>query len=160
MVQPGQSPQLIGEQPVTVVYEPLRYHVSRHDEQLVLQIENPTANPVNLVGQKSYVVDPAGESRPIRGRSIAPHSYVQMRLPPTRQTMTTYGYGPGYYGPYGPYWYYPYGPYYYPYTYAQSFELVTPYDWKWQQGDVRLQLSYSYQATSFEHQFLFSKQWK
>jgi len=160
LVQPGQYAQTIGEQPITIVYEPLQYRVSRHDDRLVLQIENPTANPVNLVGSRSFIVDPGGESRPIRGRGIAPHSHVVMTLPPQPRTVATYGY-PGYYGPmwYGPYGY-PYGPYYYPYAYSSSYEIITPYDWQWKKGEVRVQLSYSYQATTFEHQFVFSKQEK
>lgn len=158
LVQPGQYAQVVGEQPIRIVYEPLQYQLARHDDRLILQIENPTANPVNLVGSKSYVVEPQGESRPVRGRAIAPHSRVRMSLPPKPPRITTYGFA-GYWGP-GPFWYGPYGYYpgYYPYGYAESYELITPYDWHWKKGDVRLHLSYSYQATTFEQEFVFSKQ--
>src|SRR5258707_1177104 len=81
LVQPPNFAQTIGKQPVTIHYDPLDYRLAGRGDALSMRVVNPTDEPVTLLSAKTYVVDPAGETHPLRGRSIAPHSYVGMSLP-------------------------------------------------------------------------------
>ncbi len=170
LAQPANFAQTIPKQGVTVPYPPVEYHLARQDDYLAVQIVNPTEELVNLVPNKSYVVDPGGGSHPLRGRVIAPHSHTVLVLPPAPLSVYGYGYGP-YYGYYGPYWYpyYRWGPYYpyrfgfyygWPYyaPYSYSYQVVTPDHWEWKVGEVRLRLGYESAGSNFEHDFVFERQ--
>src|SRR5579872_6978088 len=102
IVEPVSLARHIADQPVPVAYEPLEYRFVRYKDRLGMTIMNPTDDRIILLGDRSYVVDPRGESHPIRGRIIAPHSYTAMLLPPKPATVETtypgtYAYGPGWY---------------------------------------------------------------
>src|SRR5215472_13967840 len=106
IVQPSQAANsIIAAQPVAVPYDPLEYHFARLRDRLAMRINNPTENQVVLRADKSFVVDVRGESHPVPGWVVGPHSYARMFLPPRPATAEVFGYygypwvwGPGYYG--------------------------------------------------------------
>ena len=64
-----------------------------------MTIENPTNDPIQLIGDRSTVVDFQGQSHPLQSRAAAPHSFVKVVLPPMRPTYQrtgpTFGIGVG-----------------------------------------------------------------
>lgn len=153
LVEPKGVTQPISEQAAIVSYAPLEYHLSKYHDRLLMEITNPTDEQITLRGERSSVVDPAGESHPLRGQVLAPRSFGRLLLPPQPLTVAYpdyWGWGP-YWGPYSPYW----GPYYGwygppPMSYA---EFRTAYDWTWKKGLIRLRLTYDRKGTTFEHYF-------
>ena len=162
VVQPNTGPPPVTVQPVTIHYEPLEYRLSQDRNRLAMMITNPTGDRIALLGNRSFAVDPQGESHPLRDRVLAPHSYTRMLLPPVPFTYAYpdyYAYGPygpgwGYWGGWwDPYWGPWYGPGYWgspPMTYEQ---ILTQYDWKWKSGQARLRLTYERAGKTFEHDF-------
>jgi hypothetical protein len=154
VIQPQGVAQPIMDQPILVSYAPLEYHLAKQHDRLAMQINNPTDETITLVGERSSVVDPAGESHPLRGRLINPRSFVRMLLPPETMSIPypDYYWGWGsYYGPYYPYW----GPYYGGYgpPPVSYYQVRTPYDWQWKTGPIRLHMTYDRKGTAFEHDF-------
>ena len=168
LVEPANFAQTIGKKTaVTVPDPPLEYRLSRSGDSVNMRVVNPTDDPIALLGTKSYVVDSSGETHPVRERIIGPHSYVGMSLPPPPRIYSSgyyggYGIGYGYYDPYfwhpffGPPSFYAYGPYYYSPQFF-SYRVITPYDWEWGKGPVRLQLEYERARTNFVHNFIFER---
>lgn len=65
--------------------EPLDYHMRSYEGRLVMNIFNTTEEPIELLGDESYVVDPEGESHALsRAAVIAPDAYIKLILPPLR----------------------------------------------------------------------------
>ncbi len=60
------------------------YLMQAYENRLVMQLHNKDSVPAELLGEKSYVVDPAGVSHPLRSITIAPDSYAKLVLPPLR----------------------------------------------------------------------------
>ncbi len=85
--------------PTTVRREPLNYRFTAEESRLVVEIENPTDSAIQLLGDRSSVVDFNGQSHPLQSRSAAPHSFVKVILPPLRpvieRTGPTFGIGVG-----------------------------------------------------------------
>ena len=162
IVEPANLSHLIADQPLTVTYDPLQYGFVRHNDRLSMTIINPTDDRMRLLGDQSFIVDTRGESHPLRGRILAPHSYARMLLPPIPASyQTTYGpsgfIGPGYgFGyPYG--WGGFYDDFYYgPVT--TSYQVHAPYDWRWEAGPIRLRLTYSRAGKNFDHDFVIARQ--
>ena len=159
IVQPPQANNVITDKPVAVHYDPLEYTFARVREGLALRITNPTTNQVVLRTDRSFVIDPRGESHPVPGTIIGAHSYTRMFLPPrpaTAEVVGYYGYpwayGPGFYGYGAPFWHGYYDPFFYgpSVTYLQ---LTTPYDWLWKTGPIQLHLAYEHSSQPFEHNF-------
>lgn len=163
MVQPAASAQVIGKQAITVRYDPLEYRFSRDRDRLAMRIINPTADRIVLRGDRSFVIDPQGESHPLHGRVIGPRSFAAFRLPPEPaggEVIGSYGpgWGPGFYS-YGPYPYYGYGFYggFYGPPIA-TYQVHTPYDWAWRSGPARLRLGYERNGKLFEQDFEFVRE--
>jgi len=165
LTQPPQFAKTITEQPANITFEPLEYHLQKRNERLAIQIVNPTSDRIVLEGNRSYVVDPNGESHPLPAKVIAPHSHAQLFLPPrpniVQSPTVAYGYGwgwgPGPWPPYGPGFYYGYyGPYYS--ATPIEYQIVTPYDWNWHTGPVRVRFSYEQSGKTFEHDFEFDRE--
>ena len=159
IIQPSAPNPIVAKQPVTVHYDPLDYQFSKYHDLLAMNITNSTDEQIVLMGGRSFVVDPKGESHPLRDRIMGPHSFTGVLLPPIPYGYPAYwGWGPQWswwYGPgwYGPYWGGWYGPGYYgppPVAYEQA---VTIFDWEWKTGLVRLHLAYDRKGTTFEHDF-------
>jgi hypothetical protein len=164
IVQPAQAAATVADQAVPASVAPLEYTFSRAGDRLAVQIHNPTEDRVTLVGQKSYVVDPTGQSHLLPGAVIAPRSHIIMYLPPRPQRIearsTGFAMGWGFGGYHGGMW--PYGGGYYDpiYYYGPSittYDIPTPYDWKWGTGLARLSLLFERGEETFEHQFEFNR---
>ena len=50
----------------------------------MMDIFNPTGDAITLLGDQSSVVDPRGQSHPLRTQSIAPAAFIKLILPPMR----------------------------------------------------------------------------
>jgi hypothetical protein len=138
--------------------DPLEYRLRTYENRLVMSVFNPTPDPITLLGDRSYVVDPAGQSHPLRSQTIAPDTFVRLILPPMRPGYYQsspgigIGFGVGYSRFYGGHRYgyrrFGYGGGYYdPYLYEPRY--FTYYDesdstyWTWEgQTPVRLHLVY------------------
>jgi hypothetical protein len=101
LAQPAEHARHIGkgvDQSVTI--EPITYRMRTVDNRLVIRAYNDTDEPIELLGDKSSVVDPSGQSHPLRGQSVAPHSFVKLILPPPRpqyyDPSPNVGFGIGY----------------------------------------------------------------
>ena len=155
LVEPAEFSQIIPRDgrdvpAVTVPREPLEYRFAEVGHRLGVQIDNPTQRPITLLGERSYVVDPAGYSHPMRGATIAPRSRISFSLPPVQwvyrsRPRFSVGVGVGTYRSgsfigtgFGTPLYYPYygDPWYYD-TYVMR---VAPWDWR--EGLVRMRLVY------------------
>jgi hypothetical protein len=158
IVQPPDAPHLVADQPVGIHYDPLDYQLSRDHDRLAMLISNPTEERIALLGFRSYVVDPQGESHPVQGMAIGPHSFGRLSLPPpavlvpyTDYWSWGWGWGWGWHGWYDPYWG-PYGGYVGPppVSYAR---IPTPFDWSWKTGAARFRFAYERNTNFFEHDF-------
>jgi hypothetical protein len=84
---------------VVLQRDPLEYRLITVENRLVMRIYNPTDAPMTLLGDKSCVVDPSGQSHPLETQSMAPQSFLKLILPPMRPTIEhtgpTFGIGVG-----------------------------------------------------------------
>jgi hypothetical protein len=83
----------IAKDEAVVAREPFQYRMKVVDNHLVMLIDNRTDDAFQLLGEQSSVVDPNGQSHPLRPMAIAPHSYGKLIFPPVE---------PRYYYPSGP----------------------------------------------------------
>ena len=101
VVQPADLATHVGRKEATqaiITREPLTYVMRSVEGRLVMHVENRSGNPIELVGERSYVVDPGEQSRPLPSMTIAPDSYVKLVLPPLRpyvRSGPTFGIGLG-----------------------------------------------------------------
>jgi len=83
LTQPPDLARHVGSKADAVVpRDPLEYHLRSYENVLVMRVVNPTDDPIKLLGDQSTVVDPRGQSHPLRNQAIAPHSYVKLLFPP------------------------------------------------------------------------------
>ena len=155
VARPSGVAQPITKQPVVVTYEPLEYRLARQNGRLNVRITNPTDDRVVMLGNRSYVIDPHGESHSVRSMVIGPHSYVSMLLPPAPIIFTSYGWGGGWgwawgWGPYPPG-----DPFYFDYYPPPVLNtwVTTPYDWMWDTGPAKIRLTYESNRKTFDHDF-------
>jgi hypothetical protein len=158
VVQPPPPSQTIDEQYVTVQCEPLEYRFKREGKRLLMRIVNPTDQRIALLGNNSYVMNPAGESHPLPPQVLAPHGYASLLLPP-KPIMAAVPEPPGWgwsWGPGFPTFGPPvYGDFYYGFYYApppRTYQLVTPYDWQWGTGTALFHLLYERDGKTFEQE--------
>ena len=148
--------------------EPLQYRLRTVDNRLVMRIFNPSQEPIELLGAQSTVVDPNGQSRPLRSLSIAPGSFIKLIFPPPR---------PRVYDPhYGPSWHtgvgvgirvdartrgrHPPPPYFMSTTprYLDVYDDADAFFWEWRgEGEARMTLVYRRGDEEFRHDFLFRR---
>ena len=102
LVEPREQTRHIGrgvDQAVEI--DPLTYRLRTVDNRLVMRVYNNTDENIELLGDKSTVVDPNGQSHPLRSQSIAPRSFMKLIFPPPRPQVydrggPTFGVGVGY----------------------------------------------------------------
>jgi hypothetical protein len=82
LIRPDQFHAHVGTKDVAFTRAPLQYRLNAVEGRLVMRIYNPTENPIQLLGELSTVVDPQGQSHPLRGGVIAPDSFIKLILPP------------------------------------------------------------------------------
>ena len=87
LVDPPQLAQRIGQQERRVEREPLVYHLQTYENRLIMRVENPTAEPIELLGNQSAAVDPNGQSHPLRSQTIMPGSFIKLVLPPLQPNI-------------------------------------------------------------------------
>lgn len=149
LVRPPELARHIGGQPQAVQMEPLIYHLQSYDNHLVMQVQNPTADPISLIGDQSTIVDPGGQSHPLRSQTIAPGSFIKLIFPPVppriERTGPSIGIGIGY----GRH------PAYHEPQYLTVYEDSAFY-WDWDgQTDAKMNLVYERNGQRFVHQFMF-----
>jgi len=157
ITQPAPGGTVTSKQPVALHYDPLDYHFSTYENHLAVNIANPTDDRIGLQGGRSFVVDPKGESHPLRDRVIAPHSFTRMLFPPIPfgyPYPDYYWWGPrwGYWGPgwYDPFWGGWYGPWVYGPPSVSYAQVLTVFDWEWKTGPARLRITYERNGKTFE----------
>jgi hypothetical protein len=173
LVEPADHAQHFGTKtPVEVPREPIRYQAQASSDHLVLVIHNETQDPIKLLGEDSFAVDPNGESHPLPTRTIAPGTATKLIFPPIkptfRQSGPSVGFGVGVgvansYGRHG----YRYGgfagdPWYYddyPRYYALQDDGTLYWNWTGDKTDVRLRLVYQQgdKQEKFHHDFTFRR---
>ncbi len=168
VVEPPDLSQRVGSKaPVRFPIGELEYRLQTSDNRLVMLIYNRADEPVKLLGEDSFVVDPGGESHPLDGRTIPPGSHVKLILPPApaqvRTRGSTFGFGIGvgysraYHGRrgfgYGGSLHDDFGPRYY--------NVYDPNDatfWRWEgETDARLVLVYERGDERFTDEFRFHR---
>jgi hypothetical protein len=85
----GQAIRVGNSQDVQFSATPLNYRMQAVESHLVFWIENPTSEPVELIGDKSTVIDPEGIAHPLHGEMIAPNSSIKEVLPPLAEPADT-----------------------------------------------------------------------
>jgi hypothetical protein len=92
VVRPQDSAKHVGKSEDAIVkLDPLEYRLRTIDGRLVIRIFNPTDDNVSLLGDRSSVVAPDGQSHPLQSQSIAPNSYGKLILPPQRPQIERTG---------------------------------------------------------------------
>jgi hypothetical protein len=148
-----------------VSIDPLEYRLRTVDNRLVMRIYNPTQDMIAVQGAPSVVVDPSGQSHPLRDQTIAPSSFVKLIFPPLRPTIEnvgpTWGVGVGV-GAHTSRRDYGLPDNYYPYDPAPRYYSVydgSDYYWDWNgSGDLRVVLSFRRGDKEFRHEFVFRRQ--
>jgi hypothetical protein len=170
VVEPADLAQRIGSKlPVTLNVEPIRYEAISSSDRLVLLVHNDSEQPLKLLGEDSFAVDPAGESHPMPTRTIAPQSSTRLIFPPVRPTLRSsnsglsVGVGVGYsnagrraYGRGGfagdPYFYDNY-----PRYYRLEDDGVVYWNWSGDGTLVKVRLVYQLADKRFPHDFTFRR---
>jgi hypothetical protein len=159
LVQPAALARHIGCKAATSAdVAPLSYSFEAAENHLVIWVRNPTADAVRILGDRSVIVDPSGQSHPMQSQTIAPASYVKLILPPLHTYL--YGYGPpvviwagdgggeftfhrDFYSQDGP-------------DYVISPDPLDPAYFVWEgETDLRLTLSFELKGKIFEQSFIF-----
>lgn len=154
---PTPDRQIRDDQPTRLPIDPLEYRLQADEGRLVMLIFNPTPDPIELLGNKSTVVDPDGHSHPLRDQTIAPGSFVKEIFPPMRLFQD----------PSGPTWHFGVGtiigaadpPAYGPYpTLMDAAGDPGIYFWDWQgESEVRMTLVYEREDSTFSHFLVFHR---
>jgi hypothetical protein len=91
LVEPAELARHVGKTQERVSLEPLTYRLEAYENRLVMRIENPTEEAIEVLGEQSVVVSPDRQSHPIRSQSIAPGSFVKLILPPIPPRVDRFG---------------------------------------------------------------------
>lgn len=167
IVHPPEAAQHVGsERDAVVALNPLVYRMRSAENHLVIRIQNPTGDRILLLGAQSFVVDPYGESHPLRAQTIGPHSFVKLILPPIPPDVAPagpsieFGIGAGFGGAYR-YSYGYYEPFYDPLWDRPRYYAVYNAGeyWHWTgESDVRLDLVFARdEQKPFTHEFVFHR---
>ena len=170
LVQPQDLAAHIGKNTDHVVaLPPLEYRLRSYDNRLVMRIGNPTTQPISLLGERSFVVSPRGESHPLRSQTIAPNSYIKQIFPPPRPQYyhpgPTFGVGIGTSVGGFHHRHHPHYHYHDPLPYPEP-QYISVYDgadeafyWDWEgQSEASMTLVYRSGADEFKHEFTFRRQ--
>jgi hypothetical protein len=78
----GQAIHVGNDQDVEITLQPLTYRMRADEGHLIVWIENQSNGGVELVGDKSNVIDPQGQSHPLRDQMILVGESCKLILPP------------------------------------------------------------------------------
>jgi hypothetical protein len=165
LIDPPDLATHVGEKQDTVFRtDAAEYRLRAVSGRLVMRVYNTGEQPLTLAGERSSVVDPAGESHPLIAQTIEPGSYIRLLFPPPLPTLQRsgpsfrIGVGGGY--RYGYYRFrddrgrrythrYPrYDPYFaddgfYETRYYRVYDDANPLYWDWRgEGQIRIKLVY------------------
>jgi hypothetical protein len=154
----------------TVDVEPLQYALRTVDNRLVMRVYNRTDEPMELIGPRSSVVDPSGQSHPLRSQPLAGQSFIKLIFPPPRPRVydpgPTFGVGVGYgIGSAHPHRrhhpHYHSGGYFYDGDEPRYFAVYDEgdvYYWDWRgAGEARVSLVFRRGDKEFKHEFTFRR---
>jgi hypothetical protein len=171
IARPPELARHVGAQQwVSAPQDPLDYRFITADNHLVMQIHNRTDAPIQLLGDKSVVVDPRGQSHALRSQTIAAGSFIKLILPPmpaqVQPSGPTFGFGIGL-GVGSVYRGGRHGGYYDglndPFLYDQPryYAVYDPNDttfWEWTgDGEARITLTYDRGGKTVTHEFAFRR---
>jgi hypothetical protein len=162
-----QPPELAGpvaeSRDTTFARGPLLYRLRGYENHLVIRVFNPTPQPVELLGGRSVVVDPEGQSHPFSDETIAPESFIKLVLPPIAPEIApvgpVIGFGLGMSSAYGPGYDLSFdSPLFVRPRYYASTDMENRF-WKWEgESDVRLSLTFARAGQpAFSQQFVFHR---
>jgi hypothetical protein len=165
ILHPQYAAQHIGSKAEQAVsFAPLHYRMTTVSNRLVMLIDNPTSDPITLLGERSSVVDPSGQSHPLRTLTMQPGSYIKLILPPMRPRIEHTGpsFGIGFGTAVG------YNHVRRGYLNTQDFydepRYVTVYDddtglyWDWDgESQIRLNLVFQRGSDTFEHEWVIAR---
>jgi len=90
VVEPPELARHIGpDKWETANWGPVDYRLRTVENRLVVDVHNVTDREMRLLGDRSYVVGPDGQSHPLGGRVIGPKSFVRLILPPMLRAVPT-----------------------------------------------------------------------
>ena len=163
IVEPSEIRQTITKQGSAVSFPPLEYQLATNRRQLAIRVINESADPIRLVGERSFLVDPTGATRPLPAGTIAPNAHIGLILPPepvVYRSSPRFSFGFGYGHHYGPYDHMYGGLAYDPWLYGpmEFYAVNPPNHWEWKKGVVRMRLFYEDNGTNFEHNFTFDRE--
>jgi len=167
LVEPSEHRQTITKQGSVVPMPPLEYALAvvavRQHPQLAMRIINQSSEPIRLVGERGFVVDPTGATHPLPAGTIAPNAHIGLFLPPAPvvyRSSPRFSLGLGYGHYHGPYDHMYGGLAYDPWLYGpmEFYAVNPPHHWEWKTGVVRMRLFYEDKGTNFEHNFTFDRQ--
>jgi hypothetical protein len=99
IVHPEDLRGRIGKTESVFARPPLEYRLVTVENRLVMRIYNGTEDAYQLLGERSSVVDPRGQSHPLTSVALAPQSFIKLVLPPFRprydRTGPSFGIGFG-----------------------------------------------------------------
>lgn len=84
LIEPVEFAGDIRREDVVTSLPPIRYVWNTVEDRLVVRVFNDGEDDLLLDGERSVLVDPAGQSRPLRSLTIAPRSFAKLVLPPYR----------------------------------------------------------------------------
>ncbi|MDP9174545.1 MAG: hypothetical protein M3O30_11855 [Planctomycetota bacterium] len=164
IVQPPSASRPIGKDEISKIHiDPLDFAFRTVEGRLVMWVRNDTKDPIEILGSRSAVVDPNGQSHPLLGQTIVPGSFIKLVLPPFRpridQPSPAIGIGIGISsgGPDGPGYVRPNG--FGGGTARMDIdESANPYYWDWEgETEVRLTLVYQRGDTINQISFIFHR---
>lgn len=165
IVQPADLAQrVVAKEDAVIAREPLEYRLRSIENRLVMRIFNPTPQPMTLLGDRGFIVDPGGQSHPLPTQVIAPGSFIKLILPPLRPRVESDGPGIsiGVGGGFGDarrrgYLWDPES------GFADSPRYFTVYDdgtyyWEWKgESHVRMLLVFEHEQQTIQHEFLIAR---
>ena len=162
LVEPSEHRQTITKEGSVLPMSPVDYGIAADGSRLSLRVMNRSTDPIRLVGDRSYLVDPTGATHPLPGGTVAPNAHIGLFFPPApvvyrSSPRFSFGFGFGHY--HSPYHGLHTGWAYEPWLYGPTdFYAVNPaHHWEWKTGEIRMQLFYESGQTNFQHNFTFDR---
>lgn len=162
LVDPAEFSQTLQRQKEAILHiDPVEYRFSDVNGRLGVRVFNTTGDPLTMLGEQSYIVDPGGQTHPLRGGTIAPDSFIAFALPPIatvyrERSRLSFGLGvghhshlDGHFGGFGTS--FDHDPWKY-----RGFENVPA--WRWKTGTVRMRLVFDTEPEPLAHEFTFVRE--
>ncbi|HTW94578.1 MAG TPA: hypothetical protein VMD30_07285 [Tepidisphaeraceae bacterium] len=82
LIGPGSLARHVGSAATWFHLDPVNYSLVSYDNRLVMTVENPNDEPVQLLGNRCRIIDPMGGSHPVPDQMIEPGKSIKMIFPP------------------------------------------------------------------------------